>query len=68
MSTFTVWISRSSDLEELLEIDNDLLRYDSLSWQEAEDLIKLSLEHGYTLAVVREDQETECKDATSKEC
>ncbi len=67
-STFTVWISRSSDLDKLLEIDNDILRYDCLNWQEAMDLFKLSLEQGYTLVLCREDQETGCDDGTQEEC
>lgn len=68
MSTFTVWISRSSDLDKLLEIDNDILRYDCLSWQEAMDLFKLSLEQSYTLILCREEQETGCDDATPEKC
>ncbi len=68
MSTFTVWISRSSDLDKLLEIDNDILRYDCLSWQEAMDLFKLSLEQSYTLILCREEQETGCDDATPGKC
>ena len=68
MNTFTVWISRSSDLDKLLEIDNDILRYDFLNWQEAMDLFKLSLEQGYTLILCREEQETECDDATPEKC
>lgn len=68
MNTFTVWISRSSDLDKLLEIDNDLLRYDCLNWQEAMDLFKLSLEQGYTLILCREEQETGCNDAAPEKC
>ncbi len=68
MNTFTVWISRSNDLDKLLEIDNDLLRYDCLNWQEAMDLFKLSLEQGYTLILCHEEQEAECNDATPEKC
>ncbi len=68
MNTYTVWVSRLDDLEELLEIKNDLLRYDGLTWQEAMELFKLSLDQGFTLIMVKESQEAECNDATPEKC
>ena len=59
MNTYTVWVSRLDDLEELLEIKNDLLRYDGLTWQEAMELFKLSLDQGFTLIMVKESQEVD---------
>ena len=57
MKTFTVWISKSDDLDELLEIDNDILRYDSLTWDQAMQLFSLSLEQGFTCIMVKEEPE-----------
>lgn len=57
MKTFTVWISKSDDLDELLEIDNDILRYDSLTWDQAMQLFILSLEQGFTCIMVKEEPE-----------
>ena len=57
MKTFTVWISMSGDLDELLEIDNDILRYDSLTWDQAIQLFQLSLDQGYTCIMVKEEPE-----------
>lgn len=57
MKTFTVWISMSGDLDELLEIDNDILRYDGLTWDQAIQLFQLSLDQGYTCIMVKEEPE-----------
>ena len=57
MKTFTVWISKSDDLDELLEIDNDILRYDSLTWDQAMQLFSLSLDQGLTCIMVKEEPE-----------
>lgn len=57
MKTFTVWISKSDDLDELLEIDNDILRYDSLTWDQAMQLFGLSLDQGFTCIMVKEEPE-----------
>ena len=68
MNTYTVWVSRIGDLEELTEIGNDILRYECLSWQDAMELFKLSLDQGFTLIMVKESQEAECNDATPEKC
>ncbi len=68
MNTFTVWISRAGDLNELLNVDNDLLNFSGLNWDEATNLFKLSLEQGYTLIMAREEQEAGGEDAEEEKC
>jgi len=63
LAYFTVWVSRSGDLEELLEIDNDLLRYDHLTRENVIELFDLSFRQGYTCVIVSEETEAEeCRD------
>ena len=55
--TFTAWVSNANDLIELMDLKNDLLRYDGLEWDRAMQLFQLSLEQGYTCIVVKEEPE-----------
>lgn len=55
--TFTAWVSNANDLNELMDLKNDLLRYNGLEWNQAMQLFQLSLEQGYTCIVVKEEPE-----------
>lgn len=50
---YTVWISNADCLADVLEIDQDLLHFDDLLWDDAMKLFKLSLEQGYTCIMIR---------------
>ena len=51
MKKYTVWVSNAACLADILEINQDLIRYDGLVWDDAMKLFKLSLEQGYTCIV-----------------
>ncbi len=53
--TYTVWISNADDLNDLMQLGNDLLRYVNLPWSECMKLFRLSLAQDYTCIMVRED-------------
>ena len=55
--TFTAWVSNANELNELMDLKNDLLRYNALEWNQAMQLFQLSLEQGYTCIVVKEEPE-----------
>lgn len=65
---YTVWVSRSDDLGELLNIDNDVLSFSELSWSQAMDLFQLSLAEGYLLVLAKEEQEAGGEDAEEEKC
>ena len=57
MKKYTLWVSNAPCLDEILELGNDLLRYDSLSWDEAIQLQKYSLRQGYRCIMIEEETE-----------
>lgn len=65
---YTVWVSRSDDLGELLNIDNDVLSFSGLSWTQAMDLFQLSLAEGYLLVLAKEEREAGGDDGTPETC
>ena len=64
--TYTVWISNADDLNDLMQLGNDLLRYVNLSWSECMEIFRLSLSQGYTCILVREDDDEETNDAETE--
>ena len=65
---YCVWVSRASEPDEFFEIDNDILSYSCINWDEAMSIFKLSLDQGYTLIMCREEPEAECDDGTPETC
>lgn len=57
MKKYTVWISDADCLADIIEVDQDLLRYDGLAWDDAIKLFKLSLEQGYTCIMIQGELE-----------
>ena len=51
MKKYTVWVSNADSLADVLEVGQDLLRYDGLTWDDAMKLQKMSLEQGYTFII-----------------
>ena len=64
--TFTCWVSNADNLNDLLEVENDLLRYVNLSWSDCMEIFRLSLSQGYTCILVREDDDEETNDAETE--
>lgn len=57
--TFTCWVSNAGDLNELMELGNDLLRYTNMPWDDCMDLFRMSLVRGFTCIMVCEDDNSE---------
>ena len=65
--TYTCWVSNANDLNDLMELGNDLLRYVNMSWADCMTLFKMSLSRGFTCIVVREaDDGEETHDAETE--
>lgn len=57
MKKYTLWVSNASCIAEILELGNDLLRYDNLSWDELIQLQKYSLRQGCRCIVIEAEPE-----------